>query len=122
MAIEDAFNGAKSAFTFYGAYLSAVAQETGMERALALHTKIDEAMGAMQGKEMREQAGAEEIDAKAAWSLAKAVPASLGLVFEVLEETPTTVRMKCRRCSVCEGWQMAGLDDKTRETMCRVGS
>jgi len=121
MAIEDAFNGAKNAFTFYGAYLNTVAQEIGMERALALHTKMLETMGAMQGKMMKAQAGTEEVDAKAAWSVVKAVPGSLGLVFEVLEERPTTVRMKCRQCSLYEGWQMAGLDAKTRESMCRAG-
>jgi len=122
MAVEDTFNGAKNAFVFHAAYLNTVAQEMGMERALALNTKMLETMGAMQGRMMKEQAGIEEVDAKAAYSLTKAVTESLGLLFEVLEESPTTVRMRCRRCSVYEGWQMAGLDDKTRETMCRAGS
>ena len=122
MAIEDTFSGAKNAFTFHGAYLNTVAQEIGTERALALWTKTSETIGAMQGKMMKEQAGIEEVDAKVAYSLTKAVPESLGLLFDVLEESSTTVRMRCRRCSVYEGWQMAGLDDKTRETMCRAGS
>lgn len=122
MATQDAFDGAKNAFAFYSAYLNTVAQEVGMERALALHTKMLETMGPLQGKAIKQQAGAGEIDAKAAYSLAKAVPESLGLVFEVVEESPTTVRWKCRRCSVYEGWQMAGLDAKTLETMCRTGS
>src|SRR3972149_10157488 len=93
-----------------------------MERALALHTKMLEGMGPIQGKAIKEQAGAAEIDAKAAYSLAKAVPESLGLVFEVQEESPSTVRWRCRGCSVYEGWQMGGLGDKTLETMCRAGS
>jgi len=122
MSMEDAFNAAKNAFTFYGAYLNTVAQEIGLERALALSTKMDETMGAMQGKMIKEQAGIEEVDAKAAYSLVKGVPESLGLAFEVLEESPTTVRFRCSQCSLYEGWQMAGLDDKTRETMCRTGS
>lgn len=121
MSMEDALNAAKNAFAFYGAYLNTVAQEIGLERALALNTKMLETMGAMQGKMVKEQARIEEADAKAAHSLTKGIPGSLGLAFEVLEESPTTVRLKCARCSVCEGWQMAGMDDKTRETVCRTG-
>src|SRR4030042_1225928 len=99
MAIQDTFNGAKNAFAFYGAYLNTVAQELGMERALALHTRMLEGMGPTQGKAIREQAGDGEIDAKAAYSLAKAVPESLGLVFEVQEESPSRVRWRWRDCS-----------------------
>jgi len=122
MATEHAFGGAKNAFIFYGAYLNTVAQEMGMERALALHTKMLETAGAMQGKTMKERTGMEEVDAKAAWSLVRAVPESLGISFEVVEESPSRVRIRYGQCSVCEGWHMGGLDDKTRETMCRVGS
>jgi hypothetical protein len=122
MAIQDAFNGAKNAFAFYGAYLNTVAQELGMERALALHTRMLEGMGPTQGKAIKEQAGGGEIDAKAAYSLAKAVPEGLGLVFEVQEESPSRVRWRCRDCSAHDGWQMTGLDDTTLETMCRAGS
>jgi hypothetical protein len=122
MAIQDTFNGAKNAFAFYSAYLNTVAQEVGMERALALHTKMLEALGPIQGKTIKQQAGVGQIDAKAAYSLGKTITESLGLVFEVLEESPTTVRWRCRQCSVYEGWQMAGLDAKSLETMCRAGS
>ena len=66
MAIEDTFNGAKVAYTFFFAYLNTVAQEIGMDQALALLTKMAEAMGARQGKMIKEQAGVQECDAKAA--------------------------------------------------------
>ncbi|GAI19116.1 unnamed protein product [marine sediment metagenome] len=122
MAIEDTFNGAKNAYTFFGVYVNTVAQEIGMERALALHTKMCETAGSMQGKMMKEQAGIKEFDAKAAYSLAKAIPEGIGLALEVLEESPTRVRFKCGRCSIYDGHQAGGLDDKTRETMCRAGS
>ncbi len=46
--MEDIFNGAKSAFTFYDAFFNTVAQELGMERALELHTRMCETMGAAQ--------------------------------------------------------------------------
>jgi hypothetical protein len=122
MAIEDVFNGARSAFTFYFAYLNTVAQEIGMERALALHTKMCEAMGAMQGKMMKEQAGIEEFDAKTAYSLTKSVPESIGISMEVLEESPQKVVIKTGKCPIYEAAQMLGLDAKTIETVCRAGA
>ena len=50
MAIEDTFNGARNGLTFLHAYMNAVAQEIGMERALALDTKVNEALGATQAR------------------------------------------------------------------------
>ena len=122
MTIEDLRTGATNAFAFYGAYLGTVAQEIGMERALTLQTKMLETMGAMQGQMMKEQAGIKDYDVKAAYSVAKAVPENLGIATEVLEETPTAVRFKCLQCSFNDGLQMGGLDEKTRETMCRDGA
>jgi uncharacterized FlaG/YvyC family protein len=46
MAIEDVFNGAKTALTLFDAYTNTVAQEIGMERAVSLMTKMCENMGA----------------------------------------------------------------------------
>ena len=50
MGMEDVFNGAKSAMTFYDAYLKTVAEEIGMDQAVSLHTKMFETMGEMQGQ------------------------------------------------------------------------
>ena len=86
MASEDAFGGAKMAFTFYDAYLNTVAEEIGMERALSLHTKMCETMGAMQGKMMKEQTDIKEFDAKAAHLMIKSSAESIGISMEVLEE------------------------------------
>jgi hypothetical protein len=122
MPMEDAFNGAKNAFAFFSAYVNMAAQEIGMERALALHTKTTEELGGIQGKMMKEQTGDQEVDAKAAYSLVKALPESLGITFEVLEESPAMVRFSCKRCSVYEGAQMAGMDKNVTESMCRAGS
>ena len=49
MGMEDVFNGAKSALTFYDAYLKTVGEEIGMDKAVSLHTKMFETMGEMQG-------------------------------------------------------------------------
>lgn len=121
MAIEDVFNGAKAVSAFYHAYLNTVAQEIGMERALALHTKMCETMGAKQGKMMKEQAGIKEFDAKTAWSLTKTVPESIGISPEVVEESPQRVVYKESKCPIYEAAQMLGLDAKAIETLCHSG-
>ena len=121
MATEDAFNAAKTALTFLDAYINAVAQEIGMERAAALATKVFENMGAVQGKMMKDQAGIKEFDAKAAWSLMRMAPEGLGVSFEVVKESPERVVVKASRCSVYEAAQMLGIDAKTIEAMCRAG-
>jgi hypothetical protein len=121
LGMEDVFNGAKSAMTFYDAYLKTVAEEIGMDRAVSLHTKMFETMGAMQGTMIKEQAGTEEIDTKAALSLAKSVPESLGISMEVLEENPQSVVFKVSKCPIYEAAQMMGVDAETIETLCRSG-
>jgi len=122
VSIEDTFNGAKTAFTMFNAYLNTVAQEIGMERALALQTKMCEAMGAAQGKMMKEQAGIEDPDAKAAYPLCRNVVESFGISPEVMEESPQRVVLKTGRCPIYEAAQMVGMDHETIEAMCRTSS
>ncbi len=122
MAIEDTFNGAKNAMTHYLAYFNTVAQEIGMERALALITKTDEALGAKTGKMIKEQAGAEELDAKAAASLARnAIEEGYGISSEVIEESPQRVVFNLGKCPIYEAAQEVGLDAETIEALCRAG-
>jgi len=66
MSTQDTFNGAKSGLTFMRAYVNIVAQEIGAEKALVLDTKVSEALGAMNGKMIKEQLGDREIGAKEA--------------------------------------------------------
>lgn len=121
MSQEDVFNGAKTGMALYIAYLNTVAQEIGMDRALALQTKMCENVGTNQGQMMKEQSGLDEFDAESAWPLVSATPASLGVSLEVMEENPLRVLVKCGRCSVFAAGQMMGLDTKTIETFCRSG-
>ena len=122
MAIEDTYNGAKSAMTFMNAYIKTVAEEIGMDRAVSLLTKMCESMGAVQGKILKEKAGAEALDAVAAWSLLKAVPEGIGIGAEVIKESPKEIVVKSGRCPLYSAGQMLGLDNNTLETMCRNGS
>jgi hypothetical protein len=122
MAVEDKFNGAKNAFTFFFAYLNTVAQEIGMEQAAALSTKVDETMGATGGKRIKEQAGTGQFDAKAAALLARnSIEEGFGIASEVIEESPQRAAFRIGRCPVYEAAEAAGLDVKDIEALCHAG-
>jgi len=122
MAIEDTYNGATAAMTFMNAYIKTVAEEIGMDKALGLLTKMCESMGTMQGKILKEQAGAEELDVKATWSLVKSVPVGIGIGAEVIKESQQEIVIKAGKCPLYTAGQMLGFDNETMETMCRKGS
>ena len=122
MGMEDTFNGAMTAMTFFNAYENTVVEEIGEEQMLNMLTKMCETMGAMQGTMMKEQAGTQEIDAKTAWSMVRSVPESLGMGSEVMEESPEKVVAKMGRCPIYTAAQMLGVDVKTMESRCRGSS
>ena len=121
MATEDTYNGALQAMTFMNAYIKTVAEEIGMDQAVSLLTRMCESMGAMQGKILKEQAGAEDLDIKTAWALAKKVPEGIGIGAEVIKESPKEIVVKMGRCPLHSAGQMLGMDNNTIETMCRNG-
>ncbi len=123
MEIEDTFNGAKNAFTDFFAYFNTVAQEIGMERALALRTKMVESAGADWGKMIKEQYGVEEFDAREAAALIwNSNKESFGISSEVVEESTQKVVFEVGRCPLYEAAIMVGLDAETIEAMCRAGA
>jgi hypothetical protein len=123
MASTDTFNGAKSAFTFFYAYLNAVGQEIGMERAIALDAKMCEMMGAAQGRAMKDQAGLHEIDIAMAASLAgRSIEEALGISSEAIEESAQRIASKVGRCPVYEAAEALGMDGASIEAICRASS
>jgi hypothetical protein len=121
LAQEDAFKAATTALSLYGAYLSAVAQEIGMDRALAIQNKTFESMGAHQGQMMREQSHLQEHNAQTAWALISTIPKTLGVDLKVEEESPQRVSVRCDRCSVFEAAQSLEMDVKGIEAFCKAG-
>jgi hypothetical protein len=123
MAVEDTFNGAKNAFSFIFAYINTVGQEIGMERAIALDTKMCEMMGAVQGKMLKEQAGIEEVDAQTAAALTgKLVEEAFGIKSDVAEASPQMVVTRIGRCPLYEAAQMLEMDAAAIEALCRAGA
>jgi hypothetical protein len=122
MGIEDNYNGATAAMTFFDAYMKTVADDIGMDRAVSLLTKMCETLGEMQGQMMKTQTGPEEIDAIAAWNLVKSIPEGIGISSEIVVESPQEIVFKMGKCPVYAAGQMLGLDSDTIETLCRNGS
>jgi hypothetical protein len=123
MTVTHTFNGAKNGFTFLFAYLNMVAQDIGMERAMALDANMCEAMGAAWGQSIKAQAGIEEADARAAVSLARAfLSEAIGISTEVAEEGTETVMLRVGRCPLYEAAQVLGMDNTAIEALCRTGA
>ena len=121
MAIDDTFRGAKNAYIYYFAYLTTVAHEIGMERAIAMQAKMCEERGAIDGKIIKEQTDINEFDAIAAASLAENYVESIGVSPEVIEESPKKVSFKALSCPLYEAAQTVGLEDELIEALCRAG-
>jgi hypothetical protein len=123
MASTDTFNGAKSAFTFFDAYVNAVGQEIGMDRAIALEAQMCEMMGAAQGQALKAQAGLDEIGIAMAHSLVgRSIEEGLGITSEVIEESAQQVASRVGRCPIYEAAQALGMDGATIEASCRATS
>jgi hypothetical protein len=121
MATKDALNGAKTGFMFLDAYVNTVAQVIGMEKAIALMSKMCENMGAMQGKMIKQQSGIKEFNAKTAWELLTPSFEGIGSSFTVLEATPRRVAARFSSCPMYEAARTLGMDAKTIENACMAG-
>jgi len=123
MTIENTFNGAKSSLILFHAYINSVAEEIGMQQALALDTKTCQALGTAQGMMVKEQAGAEEFDLKTAEKLlSEMIEESFGITTEVVEENQDMITCKVGRCPIYEAGEMLGMDNNAIEAICRAGA
>ena len=118
---DNVFNAAKAGYTFLHAYINTVAQEIGRERAIGLMTKMFENVGVMRGKVIKERAGNKEFDANAAWLPIKTSKDTIGQTYEAVEESPQRVVVRNGRCPTYEAARALGMDNKTIESVCRVG-
>ena len=122
MAVEDTFNGAMSGLIFDHAWRNTVAQVLGTEQALAMETKICEAMGTAQGKMIKEQTDIDEFDAiTARQMLTNLIEGSFGITSEVIEGDPQRAGTKVGKCPVYESAQALGMEAEAIEASCRAG-
>jgi hypothetical protein len=123
MSVTNAFTGAKSGLTFLFAYQNTVAQEIGMEHALALNSKMTGAMGTAQGKKLRDLVDVKEIPPRLAASLVgEFLEQALGICSHVREGNPEGAEIKVGRCPIYEAAEALGLEQDAIEALCRTGS
>jgi len=122
METDETFNGAKAAFTFHHLYVSTVGQELGMAKAIDMESQMCENTGKIQGRFIKANSGIKAFDAATAYAIVKVVPEGFGIAAEIMEEGPHKVKFKCHHCPLYEGASDAGLDENTRQQLCRSGS
>ena len=123
MAGESTFNGAKTGLNFMFAYFNMVAQEIGLEKALALDKKTAQMLGEAQGQMIKEQIGDEEVDTRKAYqALSDLIEGGLGISSELEEESPEKITFKIERCPVYEAAQAVGMDDEAIKAECQAGA
>ena len=111
------FNAAKESFSFYGGFFKDVAQEVGLEKALALHANQGKPFGAALAGMLKEELGRKKLNVAAFESVYMKAAEGFGLSPE-FEKGRSTLKVKSLRCPIYEGWVNAGLDHKTIEMMC----
>lgn len=122
MATGSAFDSAKTVMMILDAYVNAVGQEIGKERAVGIMTKMADNLGAKQGKMLKEKSGNKQFDAKAAASLLNTIPQGFGMSMKMIEATPTRAVAKVSRCPVYEAALACGMDAASIEAMCHASS
>ena len=118
MPREAAFKSGRMAFAVYGGFFKDVAEEIGIERALALHVKQGDRFGAMLAGTMKERLSRKPLDTRTLASVLSEADAAFGLSFEI-EQDPTSVTVRGHACPIYDGLKAAGVDHQTIELMCR---
>jgi hypothetical protein len=121
MANREAFDAAVQTLKLFNAYVHAVGQEIGPERAKALVTKTFESVAVQQARLMKERADVAEFDAQTAFSALSNVPKTLGIRMNVVEQGPGTVVAKSSDCPIYEAAKAVGMDHSMIEGLCRSG-
>jgi hypothetical protein len=123
MTVEDTFRGAKSGLTFLYVYQNTVAQDIGMERAVALNNRMAKAMGTAQGKALRERVDVKEIPPKLVASVAGAfLEQAMGIRSRVAEGTAEKAVIEVGRCPIYEAAEALGMQNAGIEALCRAGA
>jgi hypothetical protein len=117
MSREAVFAATKGAFSLFGSYLKDVAQEIGMERALALYANQGQTFGSMLTGMIQEKLGDKELDTATIAAVLSDAADGFGMTAKI-EQSQTTVIMENLRCPIYEGFKEAGLDHETIASAC----
>ena len=79
MPNDEVYEAARKIYGLYGSFFKTVAQEIGMEKALALHTQAHQEQGIASGKLLKEKMGEGAIDLKKLGSVLRESNISIGI-------------------------------------------
>jgi len=117
MSREDVYSAVVGSFSMYGGLLKDVAQEIGMEKALALHTKQGVHFGAQVAGAIQARLGGGELNIEAVTEVMSGLTGGFGMNPEV-EVTPTSVAFAHTDCPIYDGLKMAGWEHDDIEAAC----
>lgn len=121
---EDIFEGAKTAYTAYFAYVNTLIKEIGKEKALELMTKSDTVRGSNVGADIKAGAGGKDFCVQEAMEtiieMAKGI-GGIDTIIELNDKEGKTVTA-FGKCPVYEAGKANGMDDGLIEELCRASS
>ena len=119
---EQVFIATRKVFALYAAFFKAVAQEIGMEKALALHASAHEEQGMASAKLIRDKVGDAPLDIQKLGSILQQSNLSIGIQSELAQTTASSALFKNSQCPIYDGYRMGGLNDETAEELCQIGA
>jgi len=117
MSREQIYTATKGTFSLLGGFLKDVAQEIGMDKALAVYANQGETFGKMLTGMIKEKLGDKDLDTPTVAAVLANATDGLGFTVRI-EESPTSVKMEATRCPIYDGFREAGLDHETIESIC----
>ncbi len=111
----EAFNAAKNMASMYGAFFKTVAQEIGMDRAIALQRKVGETFGPEMAEMLKEP------DLNKLASQINEMNTRSGTIAEINVE-PTKIVTKVLKCPFYEGLKAAGIGHEEIRACCQYMS
>jgi hypothetical protein len=121
MKNEEIYYATRKVFASYAGFFREVANEIGIERALALHERAHEKMGL--GLAMlilgacRQRFALDSIR-----DVLLKGNRSMGIESELAEATPTSALFRNGRCPISDGYWMGGMDERTARLLCERGA
>jgi hypothetical protein len=122
MTNEQVFQAATKVYSLYGAFFKAVAQEVGLDIALALHTQAHKEQGTVSGKILQEKMGQEQVDIQKLGSVLRESNLSIGIDSELAQSGASSALFRNARCPMYDGYRLGGVDNQTAEALCQKGA
>lgn len=117
MADEQTFIATRKVFALYAAFFKAVAQEIGVEKALALHASAHAEQGIASAKPILDKIADAPLDIQKLGSILPQSNLSLGIHSDLAQVTASWALFKNSQCPMYDGYRMGGLDDATAEEL-----